>query len=231
MTNPPRPTIAWSFSALNTFENCPRKFWATKIKKLVSDYNAANIKGDAEHKAFDAHLSKNTPLPAHIAQFQPVLDMVKALPGQMYSEYSMALDANYVPCKGTDWNRVWMRSIADVITVNGFRAHVVDWKFGKAPSARYPMKPDQMEIVAVAAMRIFPQVLEVNTAYVFPLSNQIFPFKFTRNEDEARIWQSLLPRVKAMEQAVKDDAWPATPNPLCGWCPYKACPHNTNVDN
>jgi RecB family exonuclease len=231
LSAPNRPIIAWSFSALNTFENCPRKFWATRVQKLVSDYNKDNTKGDDEHKCFDAYLKKATPLPASIAGFTPALQVVQRMPGQLYSEYSMALTQRLEPCKGTDWDVVWSRSIADVLVVDGSKATMIDWKFGKVPKEYKDQNPaDQMEIAAAHVWRLFPAVNEVRTIYSYMYHNTNKPFDFQRAADEARIWNSLMPRVRSLEKAKALDLWPATPNPLCGWCPYGQCPHNTNED-
>lgn len=226
-----RPIIAWSFSALNTFENCARKFWAVRVAKLVSDFNKANVQGDDEHKCFDANLKKGTPLPPSLAGYQPTLDRVRQMPGQLFSEYSMALTQQFVPCKGTDWNNVWSRSIADVLVVDGHKATLIDWKTGKVPKTYKDTNPaDQMEIAAAHVWRHFPQVQDVNTIYIYLQHNEARDFKFSRGPDEARIWNSVMPRVRNLEKAKALDIWPANPNPLCGWCPYGACPHNTNAE-
>lgn len=225
MSNLPRPVIAWSHSALDMFENCPRKFWAVRVKKLVSDGNKWNQSGDNEHKAFDRYLKKGTPLPAFLTKFTPMLDRVKATPGTLYSEFSMALTQDFRPCSGTDWDVVWVRAISDVLIVDGPLAINLDWKTGKVSN-----KPAQMKLGAAVIFRTFPQVQEVRGAYVFTNHEAIEPV-VTQRYEESVIWGDYLPRVKRMEQAKLKDEWPATPNPLCGYCPYKACPHNKNPES
>lgn len=217
-----KPTIAWSFSALESFENCPRKFWATKIGKVVSDANQYNQQGDREHLAFEHYLKKGIALPPGVAPFKPMLDKLKALPGEKYYEYQMTLTQEFVPCKWKDYDIAWVRAASDFLNVSGDKAHYMDWKSGK-----FRPKDDQIELSALLIFRLFPQVQQVNGGLIFYKYQKVHPH-IVRREDESLLWNGFIGRVRALENAKLKDEWPATPNPLCGWCPYKACPHNTN---
>jgi hypothetical protein len=229
-----RPIIAWSFSALEMFLNCPRKYWAVKVAKLVSDDNKWNLQGDDEHKSFDKYLKRtpNYTLPHNLLAFTPMLDRVLATPGQLYSEMSLCLDMAFVPCKGNDWNRAWVRGAADVLIVNGTKAKMLDWKTGKVKR-----EPKQMQLVSLLVFQHFPEVTQVDTGYVYihhgktvpdpKLHNEKADYTFNRSQI-GELWQKFLPDVKRMEQAKLKDEWPPTPNPLCGYCPHRACQYNTN---
>lgn len=217
-----RPVIAWSFSALSTFKNCPRKFWATKIAKVVSDVNQYNAKGDQEHASFENYLKKGLLLPESARHHQPMLDKLAALPGEKYYEFKMTLDTNMVPCKWNEFDIAWVRGAADFLNVFGDKANHFDWKSGK-----YRPSDEQLELVALLVFRHFPEVNQVNGGLVFYKEHKIHPH-IVRRSDEPRLWNSFISDVKQLEEAKQTDNWPATPNPLCGWCPYKACPHNTN---
>ncbi|MEF4262414.1 PD-(D/E)XK nuclease family protein, partial [Escherichia coli] len=94
-------------SALSTFENCPRKYWATKVAKVVSDVNADNTEGDQDHKALQYHFQKGMALPPKLAFLQPLSDRLKAVPGERYVEYSMCLRQDLVPTHFRDWDNAW----------------------------------------------------------------------------------------------------------------------------
>lgn len=217
-----RPEISWSYSALSMYENCPRKYWAVKVAKKVSDLNKFNAKGDDEHRSFDFYLKGRAQLPDSLAKFQPMLASVKRAEGQLYSEYQMALDMNYVPCGFKEWDKAWLRAIADVLIVNGTKAKMLDWKTGKPKD-----DPDQMELAAVTIFQHFPQVQVVDWAFVFIHHGKTIP-GITAREESTRIWNRFLPTVREMTESKRTDTWPARPNPLCGWCPYKECQYNTN---
>lgn len=229
-----RAIIPWSFSALEMFLNCPRKFWAVKIAKLVSDDNQWNLRGDDEHKCFDAYLKGKAALPPSLVKFTPMLDRVKAAPGQLYSEMSLSLNTQFVPCKWNDWDNVYVRGAADVLIVNGERAKMLDWKTGKVKN-----DPKQMELVSLLVFQHFKEVQQVDTAYIYIHHNQtvpnpqkpeqLAPYTFTRDQIGV-LWQRFLPDVKKLENSKLKDEWPPTPNGLCGFCPYGACQYNTNRD-
>src|SRR5690348_17760040 len=77
----PRPVLAWSYSAITAYENCPYKFWATKVGKICSDVNQKNKDGADDHEAFEHYVGRGRRLPEHLVKYQPVLDKLKAAPG------------------------------------------------------------------------------------------------------------------------------------------------------
>lgn len=216
-----RPIIAWSFSALSTFENCPRKYWAVKVAKLVSDINSDNLEGDADHQAFQHHFSKGLPLPSKLAGLQPLADKLRAAPGEKYIEYAMCLKQDFKPTHFKNWDEAWVRGAGDFIIVNGDKAKYFDWKKGK-----FRESDDQIELTALLLFSHFPAVQQVSGGLVFYNAGRVHPHIVNRS-DAPRLWNGYISRVRDMEQAKLNDAWPVNPNPLCGWCPYKACPHNT----
>lgn len=217
--------VAWSYSALSMFENCPRKYHAVKIAKTFSDANKFNMRGDDEHKCFDYYLKGRSPLPATLQKFQPMLDKFRSAKGELYSEFQMALTEAYKPCSFKDWDNAWVRSVADLLIVIGDTAVMTDWKTGKVKD-----EPDQMQLAAGLIFQHFPAVNTVRSAYMFIHHNATVPYTFTRQQ-VPDIWGNFLPRVKRLTLAVKTDEWPATPNPLCRFCPVKTCPHNTNPES
>lgn len=219
-----KPIIAWSFSALETFENCPRKFWATKIAKKVSDANTYNRAGDFEHRAFEDYTKKGLPLPASVQPFQPLLDRVRAAPGEKLYEHKMTIDAQFQVCDWRDGNRAMVRAAADMLIINGSKATYLDWKSGK-----FRPKDDQIELTSLMVFRHFPQVQQVAGGLVFYRYQQVHRH-IVHVADAPALWAKFLARAAALEQAKKADEWPAKPNPLCAYCPYKECPHNTNKE-
>lgn len=232
-----KPAVAWSHSALDMFENCPRKYWAVKVGKVVSDDNANNLQGDAEHKAIEKSLKSGVPLgkvsfvfdPATGAKaevdmsgFNPVLDKLRAAQGEKFYEYQMTLDPNFLPCGWKDWNRAWVRGAADLLVINGPLASYFDWKSGKLRKSNA-----QIETTSLLVFRHFPHVQTFKGALVHYRFNQMHTHTVHRSEESA-LWQDRMARVAKIEKAKATDNWPATPNPLCAWCPYAGCPSNTN---
>lgn len=219
-----KPIVAWSYSALTMFENCPRKYWAVKIKK-VDDTNQFNARGDTEHAAIERYCKTGIALPEQLAGMTPMLDKLRAAPGERYYEYKMTLDANMVPCGFKDWNKAWLRVVADFLRVHGPTATYIDWKSGKV---RKDVE-DQIDLTALAVFQHFPEVQEMRGAMMYYRFGQLVPHTVYR-ADAPRLWNGFISRVKDLENAIINDQFPATPNPLCGYCPYKACPHNRAKD-
>lgn len=219
-----RPVIAWSFSSLNMFEQCRRKYWAVKIAKRVNDENQYNVQGDDEHQSLQHYAKGASGLPSTLIELKPLIDKINAAPGERYVEQKLCLTQQLVPCKWNDWDTVWVRGAGDYVKVNGPRAWYFDWKSGKKKSV--DDTEDQAQLTSALIMAHHPGVQKVTSGIVFYRWNQMNPHVVHR-ADLGRIWNGYISRVRAMEQAKLTDDWPATPNPLCGWCPYMACPHNT----
>jgi hypothetical protein len=216
-----RPIVAWSYSALGMFENCPRKYWAVKIGKMVDDGNQHNRKGDAEHAGIEHFLKQGLALPPRLAPLQSMFERIRAAPGEQYIEFKMTLTNQMVVCSGTDWNNAWVRGAADYLKVNGAKATYLDWKSGKVRKS-----DDQIELTALLVFRHFPAVQQVNGGLVFYAHGAAHP-RIVHRQEESLLWNGWITRVRALEEAIQTNNFPVNPNPLCAYCPYKACPHNT----
>lgn len=215
-----RPIFAWSYSTLTAGENCLRKLWALKIKRVVSDANADNIEGNQDHEALQFHFSKGLALPPKLAALQPLSDKLRAAPGERYVEYGMTLRQDLTPTRFNDWDNAWVRGAGDLIIVNGEKATYFDWKKGKPNQ-----NDDQIELTSLLLFQHFPKVQQVAGGLVFYNHGKVHPH-IVKREDAPRLWNSFVSRVKVIEQAKIEDNWPTNPNPLCGWCAYTACPFN-----
>lgn len=218
----PRPIIAWSYSGLTNFEGCARRFWATKVAKIVNDSNQYNMAGDSEHKSIEGRMKRGSPLHPGIAGLEPLMQKLAAAPGQQYVEYSMSLTQDLKPCKWNDWDNVWVRGAGDYVKVNGARANYWDWKSGKVRE----LNEDQIDLTALLIFQHFPEVEEVTGALVYYRHGHITPPVTVNRSAAGVLWNGFISRVKEMEQAKLQDNWPTNPHPLCGWCAYLQCPFN-----
>lgn len=216
-----RPPYIWSYSALSMFENCPRKYWAVKIAKCVSDDNQYNKDGDREHKSLEFYMKGTQPLLPELQSLQPLLDAIKAAPGEQYVEYAMCLKQDLTPTRFKDFDNGWVRGAGDYVKINGTKAKYFDWKSGKPRND----VSDQVELTSLLLFAHFPQVERVDAGVLYYRYGQMKTHSVMRSESP-RLWNSFLVRAGEIGSAKRDDNFPANPNPLCGWCPYMACPHN-----
>jgi CRISPR/Cas system-associated exonuclease Cas4 (RecB family) len=211
--------LALSFSRLSTFEQCGRKFEYLYVSKQVQDQGSVHTEyGTRVHEALEKvatgvgdHTEESKPFAALLAK-------IVARPGKQYYEYQMSVNGDRQPC---DWfdSEVWVRSIADVLIVDGEKAWIGDYKTGK-------VKDDMTQLQLFAAMVFihFPEVQTVTTSYIWLLKGELTNMTFTRKMLPS-IWQALEERFNRVQEAVETGYFQPKPSPLCNWCAAKEiCP-------
>jgi len=217
----PKP-FAWSYSQLNNFETCPRRYQAYSVTKEVVEVEGEAIRtGKAIHAAFEARVAFGEKLPLGMGMHEPLLAKLAAAPGAVYAERKLAINRDFLP---TTWFApgTWFRQVIDYTNVrHDGVAITLDYKTGKPK--------DDLTQLQLAAATIFahdPEVQRVRAALVFVGYEQTEREDFTREQLPA-IWDEVLPRVNALERAKADNAFPPRPGGLCRrYCGVKSCPFN-----
>ena len=214
-------TQAWSYSALDVYLTCPRKYWAEKIAKVVPFVpNQATEYGKEVHKKFENYLIKGTPLSLDLKHHEPVLKKLREAKGEGMPEQKLALNHNYEPTGFFDGD-VYVRAILDYVKVNENRALIVDHKTGKMFDGF-----DQLELGAACLAPYLPEVTDFTLAFYWTKEKKLTSKKMTRSE-LPEVWNNFLPKVERLQISVREDSWPTKPNGLCNkWCGYKDCPHS-----
>jgi hypothetical protein len=140
-----------SFSRLNVFEQCPARFDYQYVSKRVKDsQNEASSYGDRVHKTLETlgntlAVATDTSDPGVVVEavtnlaegnpeteqtlktWAPLVVNIAKRPGKKLYEHQMTINENLQP---TSWfgSDVWIRSIADVLVVDGPNAVCLDWK-------------------------------------------------------------------------------------------------------
>ena len=215
---------AWSFSSIKTFDQCPKKFYHLKVAKdFQEDQNADHlIYGTRFHEAAEFYIRDNTPLPPEFNYAKASLDKLKAMEGEKLCEYEMGLTENLAPCGFKDPG-VWWRGIADLIILRDDMAFVLDYKTGK--SAKYA-DTGQLELMALAVFKHFPQVKRVKAGLLFVIANA-FPKAEYTVEQEPILWGKWLADHAKMKKAYETGVWNPRTSGLCKkHCVVLSCPHN-----
>lgn len=217
---------AWSFSALNNFESCPKKYFHISIERDVKEEEGEAIKyGKEVHKAFERFVRDGTTLPKKFSHMLPYVQRYADVPATKLVEQQLAITKDFVPCDWKDWSNAWCRAVIDLAVVGETTALLVDYKTGK-------MKDDgftQLKLAAALFMCHHPNIQTVNVAYLWTeakgqLTRPDAPYS---RSDITDLWNELLPRVNKFQQAFKATDYPARPSGLCkSWCPVHKCPHN-----
>lgn len=217
--------FAWSFSALDSFEQCPRKHYETKISKRWDDPPSESANwGKIVHKAFEDRIERKIPLPEALAlgYAEPIIQALERQPGTMRAEYKLALNAQFQPTEFFAKD-AWVRAVGDVTIHNptNTKAFALDWKTGK-----YKDGDAQLRLQAAVMFCHYPQLQEIGITYAWLKDKRTTDRRYVREEMPV-IWQEFLPRAKRMEQQIADQKFDPKPSGLCKkHCPVLSCEHN-----
>jgi len=218
------PDQPWSYSALNSYETCPKKHWHLNVKKDVKEPPSEHLThGNRVHTAFEKRVKEGKPLPIGMRQHEPMLNALANLPGVVEAEQKLAINENFGPC---EWfgKTVWARCIIDYLNIQGPKALVIDWKTGKRRE-----DDDQLALMAAIIFCHMEEVQEVHSSFYWmqePEGQQLDTYVVRRDKLPV-IFNRFLPRIKVYQNAFRLTEFPARPGGLCRkHCPVKSCPHN-----
>jgi hypothetical protein len=212
---------AWSYTALTSFETCPRKHYLTRVSREVVEPESEVLRwGNSVHKALENKIKADTPLPTGMEQWDKIVTKLLNVEGDVFTEQQLALNEQLQP---TGWfdKDVWVRGVIDAGVDAGKKVLALDWKTGK-------VKPDsdQLKLFAALVLHHKPAAEKVLTGFVWLAHGRTTTATYSR-ADLPGIWNDFLPRVKRLDRAFEENAWPAKPSGLCrGWCPCTGCEFN-----
>lgn len=216
--------IVWSFSSLKTFQQCPRKYYHTKILKDVREPDTvATLYGKSAHTVAEEYIRDGVPIPPQFEYMQGMLDQLKAIPGEKLCEVMLGLTKELEPCD-FDAPDVWWHGIADLVVLDEEKgiAHSVDYKTSK--SARYA-DVKQLDLVAAAIFAKYPKIKTIKSALLFVVSKEFIKAKHHAEMKEKYLEKPALD-VARIEAARENGVWNPISGPLCRFCSIKTCEHN-----
>lgn len=213
----------WSFSRIKAFQTCPKQFYHTHVlKEFPYEETEAMRYGTAFHKAAEEFVRDGTPVPEQFSYAEPALKVLAGMPGKKLCEHKIGLTAKLEPCEFFD-RSVWFRGIVDLAIMDGDRAYIVDYKTGG--KSRYADK-GQLELMALAMFRHFPELKTVKAGLLFVIANDFVRDRYERSGSK-ELWQKWLVDYGKMETAFSSGAWNPKPSGLCKrHCKVLSCPHN-----
>lgn len=214
---------AWSYSALDSFETCPKKHWHTRVfKDFIEPEGVALRWGKKVHKAFELRIKDGAALPPELMGYEKLMQRfaAQAEGALVTTEEQIAVTRDF--CKVTWFGKdVWLRAVIDLCIIKGTRAVIVDWKTGK-PSDNF----DQLELAAALLMTMQPQIKITTCAFVWTKVGQV-SYRTFKQAGVPALWQGYIERLTVFNGAFAQNHWPAKPNSLCKrWCPVTICQHN-----
>ena len=219
-------SIVWSFSSLKTFQQCPKKYYHTKIAKDIKEPDTkATLYGKQMHTIAEEFIRDGKPIPPAFDYLVPTLEMLAAIPGEKLCEVRLGLTRDMKPCD-FDAPDVWWHGIADLVIINEEKglAHSVDYKTSK--SARYADKK-QLDLVAAAIFAKFPKIKKIKSALLFVVSKEFVKADHIQ-EQQLQYMAQVTPDVERIEAAIRTNVWNPITGPLCKFCAVKQCEHNSS---
>lgn len=213
---------AYSFSALKSFQTCPKKHWHTKIQKDFPETGGeALLEGKRIHKALEKRVMYGQNLPPDLRHLDALCQKFMDAPGEKQAEVKLAINHDYQPVAFFAKD-VFFRAVLDLAITNGGSAVLVDWKTGNRIDDDFT----QLRIGAAMLMQSMPEITSAKLAFIYTSAGQVLPDSFER-EDIPAAWNAVLPTVEAMEQAAATSDYPAIQGGLCKrYCPVHTCIHN-----
>ena len=216
--------IVWSFISLKTFQQCPKKYYHTKVAKdIVEPDTQATLYGKKAHTVAEEYIRDGKPIPPAFGYMKETLDALNALEGEKLCEVKLGLTKDLEACGFHDRD-VWWHGIADLVVINREKgiAHSADYKTSK--SARYA-DVKQLDLVACGLFAKFPEIKRVKSALIFVVSKE-----FVKAEHHREMMPKYIERptqdVERIEAALKNNVWNAVEGPLCKFCAVKQCEFN-----
>jgi hypothetical protein len=217
--------LAWSYSRLKMFLNCPGQLWHTSVVPKGHPDRVEYVETDAMRagkeidNALTKRISLKTPLPAKYAKHEALCQMIIDHPGHKITQAEFALDQSLRSCGYRDWNTAWVRVIFDLVILDGPRGWIWDWKNGKIS-----IDAKQLKLFAAVGFHQFPSLEVIDTSYVWLSHDHISPEVYYRRE-LPELWGEFIPDVERMQVSFRTQHWPKTPQnktpdgvSVCKWC-------------
>jgi hypothetical protein len=209
--------IPASPTSLGTWLTCPRQFEAKYVtKEVVFQPSEASLYGDRIHKAMEDRIGKNTPLPSEAEHLEPVAAAVVAAPGYKLVERSLPVDRDGRAC---EWRERYYGGRADLVSLNGKTASVLDWKTGK-----YKRDNLQLTMLTSGVFAHYPEVKQVKAALVFLKTGDLH--EITARRDGFKPTE-MMQQITDYEGAQRVGDYPPCRSGLCKqWCDVLRCEFN-----
>lgn len=76
-------TPAWSYSSITLFDQCPKKYYHLRVAKDIKEPESdAMLYGTDVHTAAENFMRDGTPMPKKYEFMLPLLEKLKAIPGE-----------------------------------------------------------------------------------------------------------------------------------------------------
>jgi len=222
--------LPWSFSSLDTFASCPKRYFEQYIAKSVKEQPTPEMAhGTWVHSQFEKYVESEgtAKLDPTLKVHEPYLQKLTTSYGKKFTELKWGLSRRLEPVNFYSPD-VWARGIIDYQRWYATKEpdgrmkeslKLVDYKTGKRHT-----KDKQLKLFALYGFQTGAQLVDTEYYWTQDPSNPTRRVYSIAERDE--LWGSFLPDLRQYSESFKTNTWQARPNGLCnGWCPVTTCRH------
>lgn len=220
--------IAWSYSRLKEFENCPLKFYLCNVSKEIPFVETEEMRrGNVLHTFLEKYIKNElsaSAIPAELSCEVRFIDDLRKSKHSLVAEQKFCFDKKL---SLVDWfyNRAWLRAKIDLIACEPYSDNlfVVDWKTGKVRHDE-----DQIKLMCCILFLVnkFERFIcpskrplkQVSGCLMFIKDKEKSPIYKMTAESFEKTWEKFVVRAYKIKRAHITAKWLATPNKLCPWC-------------
>lgn len=203
----------WSFSALDTYRQCPLRAKFRYIDKLPDPGNKYSQRGNDVHDELEKCVKHGAPVPEVAKHFAPLLEQMQQT--DTICEKMFMFDSSWKPTD--DRNKVWLYVKQDLVVVApGEFVLTVDYKTGKKYGNEVKHMA-QKTLYSIAAMILWPGMPEYIAEMWYIDQKDLSSKSFT-----PEVLEMARARLDAEVARMFDDRI-YRPRPTldnCRWCPY-----------
>lgn len=207
----PQHITAWSYSRLSEWEGCPKKSYFKVIEKLKEPGSEAMERGSKIHKEGENFLKGLLEeVPETYKLLAQELAEVKMLGAK--SEVEATFTKDWQSCGWFD-AEAYLRIKIDIVVAQDGVIRLIDIKTGKNKGG--DTYKDQLELYALAAMLIFPDISGISAELWFVDSGEIIgtsAYKPSQLEELKARWE------KRIVPMMNDTIFAPRPSSACKWC-------------
>lgn len=220
---------SWSFSRYNVYKLCPLKAKLAFIDGIKEPQSEAMARGDAIHGLAEGYIKGEIArIPAELklfaVEFRKLRKLYKQKIGGAIVEDNWSFTNAWAKTRWDDWVNCWVRIKLDCAHYEDFGTLVItDWKTGKFRQGQHEEYLEQLELYALAALLLHPQVTRVKPRLAYLDLGVVYPAV----EKEIIYTQQDIPRLKQTWEArtqamLNDKIFAPRANNKCKWCFYRA---------
>jgi len=216
--------FSWSFSSLNNYRTCPKRYGHYNVIKDVKEQENDNMRwGNYVHDRMAKRLAHAQPLPKEMAAYEKWADWALVNTDRTVVDFSverkLAMTANFEPCEYFDKVKpVWFRTVIDVLKVRPSAgvARIIDWKTGKVPDDALK-EAEAMQQLALSASVVFAMYPQVHTilAQLAYLAEDVKNEETITRDDLKVLWRQVNPILDDMRSAFETMEYPPKRSGLC----------------